>query len=116
MYENIAFFITFVFCKIKLMKKILFLICLVTVVMLFAACTTLRTITYDRLQAADINYPEQVRKVGVVNFMPVHDADAEQADRLPFMREGDGKLVTDKLAQQIAATARATLQSPTKQP
>ena len=104
MYENIAFFITFVVCKIKLMKKILFLVCLVTVVMLFAACTTLRTITYDRLQAADINYPEQVRKVGVVNFMPVHDADAEQADRLPFMREGDGKLVTDKLAQQIAAT------------
>lgn len=69
-----------------------------------SSCVSLQPIAYERLQAADISYPEQVRKVGVVNFMPVHDADAEQTDRLPFMREGDGKLAVDKLAQEIAAT------------
>ena len=38
---------------------------------LFASCSSLQTISFDQLQAADVSFPDAVRKVAVINNMPV---------------------------------------------
>ena len=43
---------------------------LLLVLCLFSACTTLQTISFELLQAADVSYPDQVRTVGVINYAP----------------------------------------------
>ena len=72
------------------MKKILFLISLFGAVVLFSACTTVQYFSFERLQAADINFPEQVRSVGVVNVVPPTSG-------------GDGKVAAETFAQEIAS-------------
>jgi len=34
---------------------------------LFASCSSLQTISFDQLQAADVSFPDAVRKVAVIN-------------------------------------------------
>lgn len=84
------------------MKKLFWIMFVCGIVALFQACTTIRHISFERLQAADVNFPEQITTVGVVNYMPpfVPDSAAYSSGRL----EGDGKVVAERLAQEIAAT------------
>ena len=82
------------------MKKV---VCVITLVgFLFSACTSLQMVSFDRLQAADVNYPELVRRVGVVNHAPVALSLAEN-DSLSSL-EADGQVVAEVLAQGIAAS------------
>jgi len=83
------------------MKKKLFLVYLWSVLLLLPACTTLQPFSYDRLQAADVNFPSQVRMVGVINYAP---QDKQEKDSIGGLWHGDGKVATETLAQEIAAT------------
>ena len=86
------------------MKNVLNLVAVLCVTALFPACVTLQPYAFERLQAADVNYPEQVRKVGVVAYLPVLDRTDKDVDYSSAVWEGDGKVVVDALAQAVAAT------------
>lgn len=80
------------------MKKIFSILGLIG---LFTSCVTVGTLSYDRLQAADVNFPEQVRSIGIVNNMPPSGvAESRSTDVL----EGDGKVMSESFAQAVAAT------------
>lgn len=83
------------------MKKKLFLVYLWSVLLFLSSCTTLQPFSYDRLQAADVNFPSQVRTVGVINYVP---QDKQEKDSIGGLWHGDGKVATETLAQEIAAT------------
>lgn len=84
------------------MKKVTLILSLA--VFLFSACTTLQTISFDRLQAAEINFPDQVRRVGIVNDVPaVNPMASSENDSLAFL-EADGRVAAEMLAQKIAAS------------
>ena len=68
---------------------------------LFSACTTLQTISFERLQAADVSYPDQVRTVGVINYAP---QDKQERDSILGLWNGDGMVTVESLARKIAAT------------
>ena len=74
---------------------------LLLVLCLFSACTTLQTISFERLQAADVSYPDQVRTVGVINYAP---QDEQERDSILGLWNGDGKVTVESLAREIAAT------------
>lgn len=80
------------------MKKLLF----IASTLLFTACTTLEYVSYDRLQAADVNFPDVVRSVGVVNNLPVVSEEERLEGYSAGVFEGDGKLVAETFAQQVA--------------
>ena len=83
------------------MKKFFWMVCMFP---LLQACTTIQTISFDRLQAADFNFPEQIQSVGVVNCMPLVEVDSLGTKHSSGLLEGDGKISTETLAQEIAAT------------
>ena len=103
MCENIAFFITFVLYKIKFMKKFLFLVCLWGILLFVTACSSLQPISYERLQPADVSFPGQIRKVGIVNNMPAVYQDYKQVDYTSASLEGDGEVATEALAQEVVS-------------
>lgn len=74
---------------------------LLLVLCLFSACTTLQTISFERLQAADVSYPDQVRTVGVINYAP---QDKQERDSILGLWNGDGMVTVESLAREIAAT------------
>lgn len=74
---------------------------LLLVLCLFSACTTLQTISFERLQAADVSYPDQVRTVGVINYAP---QDKQERDSILGLWNGDGMVTVESLAWEIAAT------------
>lgn len=86
--------------KRMFMKNLLYTTLIGCAVALLSACSSLQLVTFDRLQAADVNFPEQIRSIGVVNYVPSISHD----DRHEDLWEGDGKLATEVLAQEIAAT------------
>ena len=103
MCENIAFFITFVLYKIKFMKKVLFSVCLWSILMFVIACSSLQPVSYERLQPADVSFPGQIRKVGIVNNMPAVHQDYKQVDYTSASLEGDGEVATEALAQEVVS-------------
>lgn len=82
------------------MKKSVSLI-IPVVGILLASCSGLQTLTFDRLQAGDVSFPDEVRKVAVVNNMPVWEA-KENHEMLSGELEGDGKVAAEALAEHIA--------------
>lgn len=74
---------------------------LLLILCLFSACTTLQTISFERLQAADVSYPDQVRTVGVINYAPL---DKQERDSILGLWNGDGMVTVESLAREIAAT------------
>lgn len=68
---------------------------------LFASCGSLQTISFDQLQAADVSFPDAVRKVAVINNMPVLKA-KDGHETLSGELEGDGKVASEALAENIA--------------
>ena len=40
------------------------------VALLLSACSSVNTLYFDQLEAADVSFPEVVRKVGIINNMP----------------------------------------------
>ncbi len=84
------------------MKKILLAIIGMAIIILIPSCTTIRHTSFERLYGADVNFPEQVRTVGVVNCLPV--VTERVWNDLPNICEGEGKLMAESLAQEIAET------------
>ena len=80
MIENTAFFITFAFYKVRLMKKNFFLVGLWGVLLFLSACSSLQPFSYERLQPADVSFPTQIQKVGIVNNMPDVHQDYKNVD------------------------------------
>lgn len=73
-------------------------------ILLLTGCSSVQTISFDRLQAADVSFPEVIKKVGIVNNIPgIQETDMEQF-RKSAVFEGDGKVMAEALAQEIAAT------------
>lgn len=68
---------------------------------LFVSCSSLQTISFDQLQAADISFPDMVRKVAVINNMPVLKTE-DGHKVLSAELEGDGKMASETLAECIA--------------
>ena len=80
------------------MKKLILSFALIG---LFSSCVTIGTLSYDRLQPADVNFPPMVKKVGVVNNMPPSSIVEERSSE---WLEGDGTIMAESFAQAIAAT------------
>lgn len=72
------------------MKNVFSTVSILVAVMLFSACTTIQYFSFERLQPAEINFPEQVRSVGVVNAVPSTDG-------------GNGRVAAEAFAQEIAS-------------
>lgn len=66
-----------------------------------ASCSSLQTLSFDQLQAGDVSFPEAVRKVAVINNMPVLKA-KDTHEALSTELEGDGKVASETLAENIA--------------
>lgn len=86
------------------MKKVLLSVYVWGLLVVLPACTTIQPFSYERLQAADVIFPEQVRNVGIVNCMPQQDLDEKNLDYSLGVFEGDGKVATEALAMEIAET------------
>lgn len=69
--------------------------------LLLTSCGSLQSVSLEQMQAADISFPAQVRKVAVINNMPVVPAQGRRGDISPEL-EGDGKVAAEALAEQIA--------------
>lgn len=72
---------------------------------LFSSCVSMGYVAFDRLEAGEISFPEDIRRVGVVNNMLPFDMKqfGVSVDRLPEL-EGDGKVAAEALAQELAAS------------
>ena len=66
-----------------------------------ASCSSLQTISFDQLQAADVSFPDAVRKVAVINNMPVLKV-KDNHETVSSELEGDGKVASEALAENIA--------------
>lgn len=86
------------------MKKVIFVVYVLCLLGIFSACTTLRSVSFERMQAADVNFPAQIRSVGVVNNMPLGAQMGEEVKYDSLGLEADGKFAAEALAQDIAAT------------
>lgn len=82
------------------MKKSISLIALALGVVL-SGCSSLQTISFDQLEAADISFPPAVRKVAVVDNMPVFSKNKDPKVISPEMG-GDGKIASEAFAKGLA--------------
>lgn len=89
--------------RFAFMKNSLWIVSMV-LTYFFSACTTINTLYFDRLEPAQISFPNSVRKVGIVNNMPLVTNSEQGWVQTDVVLEGDGKVVAEALAQQIAST------------
>ena len=82
------------------MKKFLLMICLMP---LLQACSTVQTIYFERLQPAEVYFPDQIRSVGIVDNMPSVRQDHEKLNAASVSLEGDGNVTTEALAQEVVS-------------
>lgn len=82
------------------MKKLFLTICIMA---LLQACTTVHTVYFERLQPAEVFFPEQIRSVGIVNNMPSVHQDYKNVNYASASLEGDGEVATEMLAQEVVA-------------
>lgn len=68
---------------------------------MLASCSSLQTVSFEQLQAADVSFPDAVRRVAVINNMPVVPAKDSKGTISPEL-EGDGKVAAEALAENIA--------------
>ncbi len=87
-----------------IMKNVLYLAMCVAYVAIFTSCRTINTLYFDQLEAGEISFPEEVRRVGIVNNMPVIIGDEKELSQTAGILEGDGKVAAEMLAQEIAGT------------
>ena len=83
------------------MKNLMFF---VTLVGMLASCTTIKYTSFERLYGADVNFPEQVKSIGIVNCVPSVNTGQDWAVGVANSYEGEGKITAEALAQKIAET------------
>lgn len=86
------------------MKKLLFSLIWIGAVGIFTSCVSVKHVSFECLRQADVNYPSQVKTVGVVNCVPVMSEQDWDKFGIPGFCEGKGELTTEILAQEIAET------------
>lgn len=86
------------------MKKLLFVLILIGTVQTFTSCVSVKSVSFECLQQAEVNYPSQVKTVGVVNCTPVMSKADWNKFEIPGFCEGNGKTTAEILAQEIAET------------
>jgi len=71
---------------------------------LLSGCISFNSVTFERLEAGDINFPESVRRIGVVNNMPYFDLAhlGQKVLEMPCHMEGSGIIAADTLANLLA--------------
>ena len=88
---------------LNVMRKILFAVIGVAVSALIPSCVAVKYTSFERLQGAEVNYPEQVRSVGVVNCAPTVSEWVWSND-VQNSYEGNGYITAESFAQEIAET------------
>jgi hypothetical protein len=68
-----------------------------------AACSTVQPTTFERLSAADVSFPENVRRIAVANNVPAWTPESQSGAITTWM-EGDGAVAAESLAEEIAST------------
>lgn len=76
--------------------------CLLMLLMFsFVSCNSIRTISFEQLYPAEVNFPEQVNKVAVINNAPPA-APRKKGQIALGEQEGDAKLMAEALAGALA--------------
>lgn len=86
------------------MKYIFSLLLWSALVVAMTSCGTINTIHFDQLKAAKVSFPEVIRKVGIINNMPIIEGDEKDLAQTDGLLEGNGKVAAEALAQEIAST------------
>lgn len=82
------------------MKK--YICCFILVFsMIMVSCSSIEVLTYDQLCPAEVNFPYQIKNIGVVNNMPSRSVPKGNIIALGEL-EGYGKMVTEELAGCLA--------------
>ena len=79
------------------MNRVRFLLFLLGGIFIFSSCVSLRTVSIDQLEPAKISFPNEFRKVLVVNNVRNNSANVSET-----LFNGDGKTATEALAQGMA--------------
>lgn len=86
------------------MKKKIVAVMGAMMIALFPSCTVVKHVSFERLQGAEVNFPSQVKTVGVVNCVPVMSEQDWKNFGIPGFCEGEGLITTETFAQEIAET------------
>lgn len=85
-------------------KSFAYLVGWVVMIICLTSCKTVNTIYFDQLEAGNVSFPDEVRRVGIINNMPVIIGGEKELSQMVGALEGDGKIAAETLAQEIAAT------------
>ena len=64
------------------------------------SCTSIGFVTYDRLRPAEVSFPNEVRRVGILNAVPLGSEEVDEEGKL----SGNGAMAIESLAQNLAET------------
>ncbi len=78
-------------------------IILLALTAMITSCTTIQPVAFERLVAADVSFPETVRRIAVVNNVPAIEPQSQPGIITTWM-EGEGSAATESLAEHIAST------------
>ena len=96
-------YIAFFTLDIHVMKKLLFAIVGMAMIALMPSCTTVKHLSFERLHSAEVSFPEQVQRVGVVNCSPVV-SEWVWVHQMKNSYEGVGQATAESFAQEVAGT------------
>ena len=80
---------------LECMKKILLAFIGVAIIALIPSCTTIKYTSFERLYGADVNFPEQVKTIGIVNCVPSVNTGQGWAVGATNSYEGEGKITAE---------------------
>lgn len=86
------------------MKYVLSLALWGALIVAMTSCGTINTIRFDQLKAGEVSFPEVIRRVGIINNMPIIEGGEKELSQTSGILEGDGKVAAEVLAQEIAST------------
>ena len=86
------------------MKYIFSLLLWGALVVAMTSCGTINTIHFDQLKAGEVSFPEVIKRVGIINNMPIIEGGEKELAQTDGLLEGDGKVAAEVLAQEIAST------------
>ncbi|MGL4852597.1 MAG: DUF6340 family protein [Phocaeicola sp.] len=65
--------------------------------------SSMQLVSFEQLEAAQMNFPETVKKVAVVNNIPVSDYELNGRE-IPLYLQGDGRIASTEFAELLAAS------------
>ena len=83
------------------MKQIFYFIALLLACVALTSCGGLNLLTFDQMDAAEYNFPSSIKRVAVVNTLPVVNYSDDKVE-LEERMLGDGQVAAESLAKAIA--------------